>query len=332
MTHYSCNSMDNDRSEPRGGLSARQEANYRRALRRYIEWQGHDPPALAYEVCLYLVECYGHGKTGVDRALAAISEWHTKNGFPDPTQCPSVVELAHQIKSWVSPKYRSSLQLPPSIVDIMLLAEAHERSLSTGRVKLLSLSKRIAYRNKAILLIGFWFGLTTAEVCGLTKGDIRVTTTSLEITTSRVAGSGARYSFEISRLPLLCPLAALEDWLRQPGIAGQYLFPRTTRRVLPGPVSSRTVQSSLNKTMAAQNVPSFKIKSLRYSLYFFLAENGWSRQKILNHLPFYTRQASKTRLGKTARDTSSAQASSGIPPETMSEMTSILENSRYRPV
>lgn len=331
MTHYSYDSMDKDRSEPRDGLSARQEANYRRALRRYIKWQGRDPPFLAYEICLYLVECYGDGKIGIDTTLAAISNWHKTNGFPDPTQCPLVVELAQDIKRWLSPKYRSALQLPPSIVNIMHLAEAHELSLSTDSVKSFFPSQCIAYRNKAILLIGFWFGLTTAEVCRLTIRDIKITHTSLEIITSRVARGGARYSFEISRLPLLCPLAALEDWLSHPGIAGQYLFPRTTRRVLPGPVSSRVVQDSLNKLMAAQNVPPFNIKSLRYSLYFFLAENGWSRQKILNHLPFYTRHASKTRLGKTARDIPSAQASSGIPPETMSEITSILENSRYNP-
>lgn len=327
--------MDKDRAEPSSGLSACQEGNHRRALRRYIKWQERNPPFLAYEVCLYLVDCYGHGKVGIDTTLSAISNWHKNNGFPDPTQCPSVVGLVHEIKRCVSPKYRSALRLPPSIVDIMLLAETHEFSLvpegPTYSVKSFSASKCIAARNKAILLIGFWFGLTTAEVCGLTKRDIKITNISLEITTSRVAWGGARYSFEISRLPVLCPLAALEDWLSYPGITSHYLFPRTTRRALPGPITSRTVQGYLNKSMASHDVPPFNVQSLRYSLYFFLTENGWSRQKILKYLPFYTRRASKTRLGKTTRDVSSSRTPSSILPETMSAITLIFENSRYKP-
>jgi hypothetical protein len=129
---------------------------------------------------------------------------------------------------------------------------------------------------------------------------------------------------------LLCPLAALEGWLNYPGTASHYLFPRTTRQALPGPVSSRTVQDNLKKIMATLDGLAFSIRSLRYSLYFFLEENGWPRQKILKHLPFYTKRASKTRLGKTARDTSSPPLSSNIPPETMSAITLIFENSRYR--
>ncbi len=336
------NCMEKDKVKPSsGGLSSRQAAQRRCALRHYIEWQERDLPSLPYEVCLYLAHRYSCGKGGINLTLAALSAWHTQNGFPDPTQCPSVVRLAHHINRCLSPRFHPTLQPPPSILDVMLLAEAHKRCLCAetspdgkAREDLAPPkppSELIIYRNKAILLIGFWFGLTTAEVCELKRSDIKITKNSLEITTNRITEGRARYSYRIGRLPILCPVAALEEWLNYPGSSSDHLFPRASRKVLPGQVSSRGVLVFFNKLMAAQNRPTLNKRSLRYSLYFFLMEIGWSRRKILKHVPFYRGNASRKRLAKTSRDTSSHRIPPVIATQVLSAITLAFEKSRYQP-
>lgn len=323
------------------GAPSRAEANRRRALQHYIEWQGRDLPSLPYEVCLYLADCYGRiDRRRMDLALSALGYWHKENDFPDPTACPSVIDLVCQLWDRMPLRRKPPFQRPPSIVDVMHLVEAHERCFSPrtppdldprgNSLKSIYRSELIAYRNRAILLIGFWFGMTTAEVCRLMRHDVKITSSSLEITSNRIGESGRRRrnTFQIVRLPLLCPLAALEDWLACVGNSSHYLFPRTTRKALPGPVSSRSVQVSFNKLMAANNGPPFRMPSLRYSLYFFLADNGWSRQKILAHVPFYKKQASKTRIINTRRDGRIDLLA--FSSEDISNITSIVESSCYQ--
>ncbi|MFZ6049811.1 hypothetical protein ACFW0H_27265 [Pseudomonas sp. CR3202] len=332
--------MHLDQVELSGGLTARQEAERRRALRRYIEWQGRDLPALAYEVCLYLADCFGRG----DRAplivtLTALSEWHKENDFPDPTQCPSVVDLVQQVRFRLPRRSPSIFQPPPSIMDVQYLAEAHQHrfsprapqyiNLCEDSIKSTPLFELVACRNRAILLIGFWFGLTIGEVCRLRRKNVKITSNYLEITISPGRGR-ARYSFQIGRLPLLCPLAALEDWLNYPCNTQDYLFPRTTWKALPGPVSLQRVQDSFKKLLVTSDGWTTSGLQLRYSLYFFLAENGWSRSKILKHLPFYGSDASKRRLDRTWRNTYSHQRPSTIPPAILSAIVSKFEKSIYK--
>lgn len=74
------------------------------------------------------------------------------------------------------------------------------------------------------------------------------------------------------------------------------------------------------------------MRSLRYSLYFFLLDNGWSRQKILKYVPFYNKAASKIRIGKTTRDITTGGAHHKICADDMAEINSIIEKNLYQAV
>lgn len=332
--------MNRQKCEPHDGFAVDLKTQYGRTLLHYIQSQSRDLPALAYEVCVYLADCYVcDGGVRIDHALAALGRWHQDNDFPDPTTCPSVIALAGQIRRGLRP--RVSLQLPPSIADVMYLADAHERRFcretppnaecdEVGRS--IRYSGLVARRNRAILLIGFWFGLTTLQVCKLRWNEVTMADGFLKITIDRTEanGGGTKYSFQLGRLPLLCPLAALEVWLAYAGSSNNYVFPCSTRKALPGPVSSRAVQDSFNKIM--KNIgAAFSMRSLRYSLYFFLVDNGWSRQKILKYVPFYYKNASKVRIGRTTRDIATGGAHHKICADDMAEINSIIEKNFTRP-
>ncbi|WP_433741137.1 tyrosine-type recombinase/integrase [Pseudomonas putida] len=190
-------------------------------------------------------------------------------------------------------------------------------------------SRMVARRNRAILLIGFWFGLTTAEVCKLRWNEVTMADGFLKIATYRFDANrrNRKYYFQLGRLPLLCPLAALEDWLAYAGGSNNYVFPCSIPKALPCPVSSRVVQDNFNKLIKNNNGAVFSMRSLRYSLYFFLADNGWSRQKILRYVPFYKMEASKTRLLRTRRDITTDRTSSTTRAEDILNIISAIENS-----
>lgn len=296
------------------GPEARLAAARHKALQSYIKWQKHELPALAYEVCLYLADNFCRSdRRRIAFMLDALSHWHKENGFPDPTVCPSVIDLVRQIWDRMPLPPNPAFQRPPSIMDVMYLAEAckHHRTSPKSPdadsrkdlAKPISKAELITFRNRAILLIAFWFGLTTSEVCNLTRNDVKITGDSLGITTNRPDESGGRvrYSFEITRLPVLCPLAALEDWLAHSKNSIHYLFPRTTKLARPAPVGARTVHEELNKMITNNGGEKVNIRSFRYSLYFFFAKNGWPTKKILNHLPFYQKNAANGRIRRTQK-------------------------------
>lgn len=294
---------------------ARLAAARHKTLQSYTKWQKQELPALAYEVCLYLADNFCNSdRRRISFMLDALSHWHKENGFPDPTACPSVTDLVRQIWDRMPLPSVPAFQRPPSITDVMYLAEAckHHRASPTSSsdadsrkdlAKPISKTELIAFRNRAILLIAFWFGLTTSEACSLTKKDIKITGNTLGVTTDRPGENGvrARYTFEISRLPVLCPLEALEDWLAHSKNTTHYLFPHITKLARSVPVGAPVVHQELKKMVAKNGREKINTRSFRYGLYFFFVKNGWPAKKILKHLPFYQKNSVDSRIRRTQR-------------------------------
>ena len=301
-----------------------------KALQHYLASPTRSLPALAYEICIYLADCYACGDIKrLGFRLATIGRWHQTNEFPDPTASPAVVALVRQIRGKPRIRRKEKLQRPPSITEIKYIAEAMQHRSNTSSDTRI---KKTACRNSAIFLISFWFGLRIAQICRLRAKDINITETTLTITTDYLSGKGGqpRLSFQLGRLPALCPSSALENWLRYSSKLDGYLFPRTTRKSLPGPVGSRAVQADLKRLMGSSPFAGVSTRSMRYSLYFFLTEIGWTRQKILETLPFYGRVPSKTRIGNTRNLRSMPSGHSGISAAELLSIESVLSNSCSR--
>lgn len=327
---------------PRETISPSVETHYRRVLNNFVQQYGYELPVLAYEVCIFMADCYK--KRDYERmkiTLMSLGWWHRNNNYPDPTKSPMVSNLIQQINENFCPKRRIAIQRPCSIDELFILTKAYREYISTYALTLddscvdLTATRTfesIVLRNTAILLIAFWFGLTTAEVCGLTRADVVISRGSLRITSERFRKDKgtARFSFQLDRLPLLCPLTALEEWLAKSDESQRYLFPRLGRWNFSGPITSNMVQVNLNEFIKnSQALHSrINIRSLKYSLYFFLMESGWSRKKILAHVPLYKKSSSKNRINKSVKATRNRD-SSCISADVKSKIIAILEKSRY---
>jgi hypothetical protein len=282
--------------------SRREELYYQSVIQHYLQSPQRNLPALPYEVCIYLAECYACGNVRLLKSkLLAIGRWHTENGFPDPTECRSVMRLTQLIRAATELK-ANALKPPPTISDVKCITDVlqqyyHYTSATPHR---LAFNQKSACRNRAIWLIAFWFGLNTSDVCRLRRRDVHLDQNSLTITTKWIGGQGEeKFSFRLTRLPIICPVSALDVWLGNSTCPVDYLFPRTSHKSLTGPVSSRSVHAFVKKLMAATPGASANTSDQHYSLYFFLAANGWSRREILEILPFYKMSPSKTRILKT---------------------------------
>lgn len=282
----------------------REELYYQGVIQHYLQSPQRNLPALPYEVCIYLAECYACGNVRLLKSkLLAIGRWHMENGFPDPTECQSVMRLTQLIRAATELK-QNALQPPPTISDVKCITDVlqqyyHPNGAIPSR---LTFHQKPACRNRAIWLIAFWFGLSTSDVCRLRRRDVLLDQNSLTITTKWISDqSEQKLSFRLTRLPVICPVSALEVWLRNSTDTVDYLFPRTTRKSLTGPVSSRSVHAYVKKLMAATPGTSANTSDQHYSLYFFLAANGWSRHEILERLPLYQKSPSKTRILKTKK-------------------------------
>ncbi|AZE17467.1 hypothetical protein C4K09_3006 [Pseudomonas chlororaphis subsp. aureofaciens] len=257
----------------RSALNSRREELYSQGvIQHYLQSPQRNLPALPYEVCIYLAECYACGNVRLLKSkLLAIGRWHTENGFPDPTECRSVIQLTQLIRALTELK-ANALQPPPTISDVKCITDVLQQYFHpTGATpQTLTFHQKLACRNRAIWLIAFWFGLSTSDVCRLRTRDVHLDQNSLTITTKWIDDqSEAKFSFRLTRLPVICPVSALEVWLRNSNGPVDYLFPRTTRKSLVGPISSRSVHAYVKRLIAATPGASANTSDQHYSLYFF---------------------------------------------------------------
>lgn len=304
------------------------------ALQRFVETQDCRLPALPEEVCLYIMKCYKNRDLKcINSALWALHHWHERNDFPDPTSSRSVQVLSAFFRKMMYYP-RQALEKPCSINELIKLTEAHVKDAplvtsSPKRRETHHINEKTAKRNKAIILIAFWFGMTLAQVCKLRRSDIRMGINTLGITIPiKAAGRSRQLFFEIDRLPVLCPLTALEDWTACSEAFEPYMFTKLSRGDQSRPISSQSVSSYIIKISMGANIqrPRTQI-TFHYGLYFFVLEHRWTRRMALKYLPFYRVAASKTRAGKTIRSTQSEICP--LPRKLISEILSTYKRSRY---
>lgn len=242
-------------------------------------------------------------------ALWALRHWHEKNGFPDPTSANSVEVLSAFYRKFMHHS-RQTIEAPCSINELINLTEAHVKDASLvisspNNYEIHHIKEKTARRNKAIILIAFWFGMTVSQVCKLKRSDIKMGINTLGITyPAKTAGASRRLYFELDRLPALCPLAALEDWIACSDAFEPYMFNRLSGDDQSKPVTSRAVHSYIIQISKGARIQrSRKVMSFHYGLYFFALDHRWTRRMILKYLLFYGKDSLKCRAGKTVKCT-----------------------------
>lgn len=192
---------------------------YRHDIRHYMAW-GATLPTTADVLITYL-QHYApelNART-LTRRLTAIKNWHLYQGFSDPTTHPLVRKTLIGIKNIHGrPKEKATAISLEALISMVSYLKSQDTL--------------IAYRNNALLQIGFFVALRRSELVAIQFEDLKFVPQGLEILIPRSktdqSGEG-----QICAIPygdeILCPATALKTWCEKAQIQSAAVFKRIAK-------------------------------------------------------------------------------------------------------
>jgi len=202
-----------------GYLNAATRDNTRRSYRAAIEhfevsWGGF-LPATSDSVARYLVAHAGVlAVNTLKLRLSALAQWHTSQGFADPTKAPVVRKVLKGIRAVHPARERQAEPLQLTQLEQVIAAldiEAKQASERHDQPRLLR-----AKRDAALILLGFWRGFRSDELCRLSIEHVQAVPgagISLYLPRSKSDRDNLGKTYQTPALLRLCPVQAYSDWL-----------------------------------------------------------------------------------------------------------------------
>jgi integrase len=205
------------------GTRANTQQAYLSDLRHFEQVFGGVLPATPTAIENYLTQFSDElAPVTLQRRLAALSAFHRDHGHPDPTKTPQLKQLMKGIRSSAN---RPPRQARPLGLALLLKLVAHwdaEIAAAAAMADPHAARQRalLAIRDKAFYLVGFWCGFRSDELVRLTvehvqrddavQGTQRLTLYLPYTKGDRTAEGQTHW---LVALPLLCPVAAYQDWI-----------------------------------------------------------------------------------------------------------------------
>ncbi|CAH0990246.1 hypothetical protein SIN8267_00338 [Sinobacterium norvegicum] len=244
-------------------------------------------PCSADQLHAYLA-FYG-GKLSVatlEQRKALLAKWHRRHHHIDPTKTDA--ETTRELMRGIRKRYNKPPKQAKSLsINTLSLVVDHLEGIVALPVE--SVSERAmqlqALRNRALLLIGFWFGLRASSLVRLKAEQLQIDfdrqppTLTIYLADSKTDREARGEQKSLKMLQRLCPVAALIDWLAASQIEQGYVFSKVTRW---GCVESAALlPNSLNKLIRTvfraagiDGVGEYSSHSLRRGAANWIAENG----------------------------------------------------------
>lgn len=213
---------DDQREFLESAKAANTKRAYRAALRDFFEYCAHELngmpplPCSSAAVRMYITHLAKAGQrpSTIQVKLAAIGLAHRSDGYHDPTRGEDVRELMKGIrrKLGTAPDQKS----PVLREDLAAMVAALPHDLR-------------GLRDRAILLLGFAGAFRRSELADIELADVKFLTREMVILVrhSKTDQEGAGMKKRIPRLNEnveLCPVRALQVWIREGGITEGPLF------------------------------------------------------------------------------------------------------------
>lgn len=176
-------------------------------------------PAHPATVAAYLhARAEGARLSTVTTAYAAIAHRHRATGLTSPTDHPQVRLVVQGITRDLG--RGATGKTPVRIEDLLALHDAHQGDTSL-----------LWRRDWAVLLVGFASALRRSNLAALDVADVEIDARGaiLTIRRSKTDQEGKGRFIGILRRPKLCPVRAVETWVREGGVHDGPLFRSLTR-------------------------------------------------------------------------------------------------------
>jgi len=265
--------------------------SYASAIRHFeIEWKGL-LPSTADAISRYLAD---HAATlainTLRQRLAALSRWHTDQGFPDPTKSPLVRQVLKGIRSVHSAPEKRARPLELAVlqqIDQWLDAAISNAQRSGDQPALLRHA-----RNRSLMLLGFWRGFRSDELVNLRVENTEVTPgQGMACFLGRSKGDRQLQGrvFRCPALSRLCPVTAFNVWVDLAGLTEGPVFRKIDRR---GHVADESLHANsliplLRSLFAEAGVESpeeYSSHSMRRGFAGWARASGWDIKELMEYV------------------------------------------------
>jgi len=235
--------------------------SYASAIRHFeVEWKGL-LPSTADAMARYLAD---HAATlainTLRQRLAALSRWHTDQGFPDPTKSALVRQVLKGIRAVHSVPEKRARPLELTVlqqIDQWLDTAISNAQRSGDRPAVLRHT-----RDRSLMLLGFWRGFRSDELVNLRVENIEITTgQGMACYLGRSKGDRQLQGrvFKCPALTRLCPVTAFNTWISLAGLTGGPVFRKIDRwgHVAEGSLHVNSLIPLLRSLFAVSGVGGF---------------------------------------------------------------------------
>nr|WP_218565200.1 site-specific integrase [Pseudomonas sp. phDV1] len=247
-------------------------------------------PATSDAIVRYLVDYADTlSLNTLKQRLAALAQWHVSQGFPDPTKTPTVRQVLKGIRTLhpAQAKQAAPLQLQHLEQAVRWLEQEAARSHRAGDLA----GYLRCRRDAALLLIGFWRGFRSDELCRLQVEHIQAEAgagMTLFLPWSKGDRENLGTTHYAPALKRLCPVQAYLDWISAAGIAQGAVFRRLDRwghlneaGLNPGSLIKLLRQILQRAGILAEPYTSH---SLRRGFATWATANGWDLKALMTYV------------------------------------------------
>ncbi|WAG76524.1 tyrosine-type recombinase/integrase [Metapseudomonas furukawaii] len=275
-------------------LQAGTRANTRRSYQQAIEhfevsWGGF-LPATSDAIVRYLVDHAGTlASSTLKLRLAALAQWHVSQGFPDPTKTPLVRQVLKGIRT-LHPKPEKQAE-PLQLRELEQCVAWLEQTGATARVEGDLPRLLRCWRDRALLLIGFWRAFRSDELCRLQVEHIQVRAgegMQLFLPWSKGDRDNQGQSYQAPALARLCPVQAYSDWISLAGIARGPVFRGIDRwgHLSEQGLHPHSVIPLLRSVLKGAGLPAelYSSHSLRRGFATWATRSGWDQKALMGYV------------------------------------------------
>ena len=251
--------------------------SYASAIRHFeIEWKGL-LPSTADAIARYLAD---HAATlainTLRLRLAALSRWHTDQGFADPTKSPLVRQVLKGIRSLHAVPEKRARPL-----ELAVLQRSGDQ---------LALLRHT--RDRSLMLLGFWRGFRSDELVNLRVENTEVTPgQGMACYLGRSKGDRQLQGrvFKCPALSRLCPVTAFNAWIDLAGLTEGPVFRKIDRwgNVADESLHADSLIPLLRSLFAEAGVESpeeYSSHSLRRGFAGWARASGWDIKELMEYV------------------------------------------------
>jgi integrase len=264
--------------------------SYRAAIEHFeVKWGGF-LPATSESVARYLASHAGTLSVNTLKLrLSALAQWHISQGFVDPTKAPMVRKVIKGIRALhpAQEKQAEPLQLQDlEKVIAWLEIEIREASAQHDQPRLLR-----GRRDSALILLGFWRGFRSDELCRLQVQDVKAIADSgisLYLPRSKGDRDNLGRTYQTPALQRLCPVQAYIEWINCAALVRGPVFRAVDRwgNLKEEGLHANSVIPLLRQALQRAGIAAehYTSHSLRRGFASWAHSNGWDLKSLMSYV------------------------------------------------